>query len=125
MPIKKKSCRITERQRMRALHQAGYALPQISNAMSIDAALIERVLSGQWAAEEEDAAALGIIAGKQRAEAKAISEKERIAEVAAAAAAAVADIKPQAKTRQRRKQPERGSGPVPAPVPGTAEYAEA
>ena len=53
MPIKKSTCRITERRMMKQKNAAGYSVGQISVEMSIREAVIERVLSGEWDAAEE------------------------------------------------------------------------
>ena len=52
MAIKRNSCRITERKRMRVLEAKGFSLAQISNAVSVRENIVAQVLDGSWAAAE-------------------------------------------------------------------------
>ena len=53
MPIKKDSCRISERKRMRTMAAEGYSPEQIANAVSVKVHLVEQVLSGEWEKKEK------------------------------------------------------------------------
>ena len=87
MPIKRKSCRITERSRMKQMQAEGYSVPQISNALSVHEEIVEQVLDGTWDKGEKRQQAEQ---AKLNVERRVSAEKEKERE-AAALGAAVAD----------------------------------
>ena len=90
MSIKRNSCRISERKRMRILQEKGMSIPQISNAVSVRENIVEEVLSGRWA----EAEAVGKKQLSANNEARSVEkENEKINEAAAIAAATVQALK--------------------------------
>lgn len=53
MAIKRHSCRISERKRMREMQSEGYKVQQISNAVSVHEHIVTDVLDGTWEAAEQ------------------------------------------------------------------------
>lgn len=90
MAIKRNSCRISERKRMREMQAQGFSIPQISNAVSVREHIVSDVLSGVWdkgeARQKQDQVASDVA----RAGAK---EQKKIDDAAAIATATAMAIK--------------------------------
>ncbi len=97
MPIKRNSCRITERTRMRNMAAEGYSIQQISNAVSVHEHIVDEVLSGRWA-EAEAVQAQEQRTLDEKREVERSTEKER--EAAAMGAAIAAALKPSTEVAQ-------------------------
>ena len=120
MAIKRHSCRVTERNRMKKLAREGLSVPQISNAVSVHEHVVTRVVSGEWAAEEKKGKAQQRLNDETRALAKENEEVNKAAAIAAATVRAlraveaddvpqetkaeVAEISPQQKAANTRKR---------------------
>lgn len=110
MPIKRNSCRITERTRMRQMDAEGYTPEQISNAVSVNLPLVQSVLSGEWAEQERVQKADQVQADADKAGAAEADEIRKAAAIAAATAQAIqaaneinGDLSPQQRAANTRK----------------------
>lgn len=90
MPIKRESCRVTERTRMRKMHSEGFSVGQISNAVSVRENVVEMVVSGQWAEQENAQKADQKSADAAKVQA---AKQEKIDDAAAIAAATAKAIR--------------------------------
>jgi hypothetical protein len=90
MAIKRNSCRISERKRMREMQAQGYSIPQISNAVSVREHIVSDVLSGVWDAGETQQKQDQVASDIARAGAK---EQKKIDDAAAIATATAMAIK--------------------------------
>ena len=84
MAIKRRSCRVTERTRMRKMHAEGFDNRQISNATSVVEDIVADVVSGRWAEAEAAQARDQVVADETRAGA---AQKQKIEDAAAIATA--------------------------------------
>lgn len=86
MAIKRNSCRISERKRMKDLHARGFSIPQISNAVSVHEHIVTQVLDGSWDALEKE----GRVQQKKNDAARLEEvEKQKVADAAVVATAVV------------------------------------
>lgn len=90
MAIKRHSCRVTERIRMRKLEAQGKSIPQISNATSVHEHIVDEVLSGRWAASEKKGKIQLKLNNERRAKEK---DNEAVVQAAAIAAATVTALR--------------------------------
>jgi hypothetical protein len=90
MAIKRNSCRISERKRMREMQAQGYSTPQISNAVSVHEHIVDNVLSGEWAKGETQQKQDQVASDVARAGAE---EQKKIDDAAAIATATAMAIK--------------------------------
>ena len=106
MPIKKDSCRISERKRMKQMAAEGFHPAQISNAVSVKQHLVDSVLDGTWGEQEKQQKLDQKQADKNRAEAEARKEAQNAAATAAAMKAVLQEegvLSPQQKAANTRK----------------------
>ena len=119
MPMKKDICRASERTRMLRMQAEGYSPEQISNAVSVKLDMVNRVLSGEFAEQENAAKEEQKRLDKERAEAKQKAEEERDARVAAAAAAGAAAAVNQPKASKPARELAEANGIDLADIEGT------
>lgn len=101
MPIKRNSCRVSERKRMREMHAQGYAVPQISNAVSVREHIVAQVVDGSWAEQEKQ----GKLQQRANDAARSTAEQDAKAQEAATLGAAIAGaLKGEVDTRSRQQK---------------------
>jgi hypothetical protein len=124
MAIKRNSCRLSERVRMRVLSEKGYSIPQISNATSVHEHIIDEVLSGRWAAAEKEGKKQVKLNEVSRNEATANEETNKAAAIAAATVRALKSLEAEELSPQQRGANTRKANAEKAELDAAAEAAE-
>lgn len=116
MPIKRNSCRVTERTRMRKMSNEGFTIGQISNAVSVRENVVQLVVDGTWDEQEKAQKADQVTSDANRADAARQAKIDDAAAIATATAKAMRmamqeeELSPQAKgaitKRLKREQEE-------------------
>jgi hypothetical protein len=91
MAIKRNSCRISERKKMREMAAQGFSIPQISNQVSVKENVVSDVLDGTWAKAEAKQKKAQKALDAKRADAEENKEVAQAAAIAAATAKAIKD----------------------------------
>ena len=117
MPIKRNSCRVTERTRMRKMSAEGFTVGQIANAVSVREDVVQTVVDGTWEAQEKAQKADQVISDAKRADAGRQQKIDDAAAIAVATAQAIraadAELSPQQKgalTKKLNREQEEAAG---------------
>jgi hypothetical protein len=94
MSIYRKSCRQTERVKMKKWFDQGYSVDWISNQIRVQPHIIVEVVEGRWDSKEKAMTLAAMEANREALVGKADEEANKIAQIAAAAAAAITGQSP-------------------------------
>jgi hypothetical protein len=89
MSIYRKSCRPTERVKMKKWFDQGWSIDQISTQLRVEPHIIVEVVEGRWDSKEKAMTLVAMEKNREEMAGKADAESNKIAQIAAAAAAAV------------------------------------